>query len=40
MGDLANTRIHKILGWGTFALVSAALTMMLGGQLLGALGIR
>jgi hypothetical protein len=24
MGDLANSRVHRVLGWGTFVLVSAA----------------
>jgi Mn2+/Fe2+ NRAMP family transporter len=32
MGDLANTRVHRVLGWGTLVLVAAALTMMFGSQ--------
>lgn len=40
MGDLANTRLHRLLGWGTLVLVSAALAMMFGGQLLAALGVH
>jgi Mn2+/Fe2+ NRAMP family transporter len=38
-GELRNTRFYNILGWGTFALVTAAVTMMLGTQLLGLLAV-
>lgn len=38
-GNLKNTRTGNILGWGTFALVTAAVLIMLLGQLLEALGI-
>jgi Mn2+/Fe2+ NRAMP family transporter len=33
-GDLKNTTAYNVLGWGTFALVTSAVTMMLGTQLL------
>ncbi|HET9013994.1 MAG TPA: Nramp family divalent metal transporter [Thermomicrobiaceae bacterium] len=40
MGDLRNTRLYNILGWGTVALVSTAIAIMIGTQLLGAVGIH
>ena len=33
-GELKNTRLYNVLGWSTFALVTTAVTVMLGGQLL------
>ena len=39
MGDLKNSRLYNALGWGTFVLITVAVVIMLGGQLLGALGI-
>jgi Mn2+/Fe2+ NRAMP family transporter len=38
-GNLKNTRLYNILAWGTFGTISVAVTVMLGGQLLQALGI-
>ena len=38
-GELKNTRLYNLLGWGTFALITTAVTVMLGGQLLGLLGL-
>jgi len=32
--DLKNTRLYNLLGWGTFAMVTTAVVVMLGGQLL------
>jgi len=40
VGHLKNTRWSNILGWGTFALITTAVVIMLGGQLLDALGIQ
>ncbi len=34
-GDLRNTTLYNVLGWGTFALVTSAVLVMLGSQLLG-----
>ena len=31
-GDLRNTRLYNVLGWGTFSLVTMAVLIMLGGQ--------
>ncbi|MGI8789207.1 MAG: Nramp family divalent metal transporter [Pyrinomonadaceae bacterium] len=39
MGDLINSRSFNILGWGTFALITIAVVVMLGGQLLDLFGI-
>ena len=39
-GDLKNTRIYNLLGWGTFAMITVAVLVMLGGQLLELLGIK
>ena len=33
--DLKNTRLHNVLGWGTFALITVAVLLMLGSQSLG-----
>lgn len=38
-GELKNTRLANVLGWGTFALITTAVAVMLGGQLLGLLGL-
>jgi NRAMP (natural resistance-associated macrophage protein)-like metal ion transporter len=34
MGPLKNTRLYNILGWGTFALITIAVVVMLGGQVI------
>ena len=39
MGELKNTRRYNILGWGTFVLITVAVVIMLGSQLLTRLGI-
>ena len=39
MGTLKNTRVYNILGWGTFFLITTAVVLMLGSQLLTLLGI-
>jgi Mn2+/Fe2+ NRAMP family transporter len=39
VGDLKNSRLANILGWGTFAFVSTAVLFLLGSQALGWLGI-
>ena len=39
-GELKNTRLYNVLGWGTFALVTTAVAVMLGGQLWGLLGLK
>ena len=39
MGDLKNTRLYNILGWGTFVLITTAVVIMLGSQLLTMLGV-
>lgn len=38
--ELKNTRLYNVLGWGTFAMITIAVVVMLGSQLLGLLGIR
>jgi Mn2+/Fe2+ NRAMP family transporter len=38
-GALRNGRVSRILGWGTFALVTTAVTVLLGSQVLGIFGI-
>jgi NRAMP (natural resistance-associated macrophage protein)-like metal ion transporter len=40
MGELKNTRLYNVLGWGTFATITAAVAVMLGGQLLDLLGFK
>ena len=40
MGKLKNSRTYNILGWGTFIMITIAVTIMLGGQLLDLLGIK
>ncbi|HEY8561047.1 MAG TPA: Nramp family divalent metal transporter [Pyrinomonadaceae bacterium] len=39
-GELKNTPLYNVLGWGTFALITTAVVVMLGGQLLDLLGIQ
>jgi Mn2+/Fe2+ NRAMP family transporter len=39
MGGLKNTRVYNILGWGTFALITIAVVVMLGSQVLSLLGV-
>lgn len=39
MGDLKNTRLYNILGWGTCAMIALAVVAMLGGQLLQHFGV-
>ncbi|MBV9211638.1 MAG: Nramp family divalent metal transporter [Acidobacteria bacterium] len=39
-GELKNTRLYNILGWGTFALITFAVVVMLGSQLLDLFGIK
>ncbi|MGA9995133.1 MAG: Nramp family divalent metal transporter [Pyrinomonadaceae bacterium] len=39
-GELKNTRLYNVLGWGTFGMITIAVTVMLGGQLLELLGIN
>ena len=39
-GELKNTRLYNVLGWGTFALITIAVVVMLGGQLLELFGIK
>lgn len=39
-GELKNSRLYNVLGWGTFVMIAAAVVMMLGGQLLDLAGIH
>ena len=39
-GDLKNTPIYNLLGWGTFAIITIAVLVMLAGQLLDFFGIK
>lgn len=39
-GDLKNSRTYNILGWGTFAIISIAVTIMLAGQVMELFGIN
>lgn len=39
MGTLKNTRVYNVLGWGTFTLITTAVVVMLGSQVLAALGV-
>jgi Mn2+/Fe2+ NRAMP family transporter len=39
MGGLRNTRLYNALGWGTFILITTAVVIMLGSQILTALGV-
>jgi Mn2+/Fe2+ NRAMP family transporter len=40
VGNLKNTRLYNVLGWGTFVVITTAVVVMLGGQLLDALGVH
>jgi Mn2+/Fe2+ NRAMP family transporter len=39
MGTLKNTRLYNVLGWGTFFLITSAVVVMIGGQVLTMLGV-
>lgn len=39
MGSLKNTRVYNILGWGTFVLITTAVVVMLGSQVLTMMGV-
>jgi Mn2+/Fe2+ NRAMP family transporter len=39
-GDLKNSRFNNVLGWGTFAMITLAVSVMLAGQLLELMGIH
>jgi Mn2+/Fe2+ NRAMP family transporter len=39
MGGLKNTRVYNLLGWGTFLLITTAVVIMLGSQILTMLGV-
>jgi len=39
-GDLKNTTTYNVLGWGTFAIITIAVTIMLLGQLLELFGVK
>lgn len=39
MGALKNTRTYNVLGWATFILITTAVTIMLGSQILSMLGV-
>ena len=39
MGSLKNTRLYNVLGWGTFVLITVAVVIMLGSQLLTLMGV-
>ena len=38
--NLKNTRLYNVLGWGTFALITIAVAVMLGGQVLDLCGVH
>src|SRR5205085_965978 len=40
VGDLKNTRLVNVLGWGSFALVTTAVVVLLGTQALDLIGIH
>jgi Mn2+/Fe2+ NRAMP family transporter len=40
VGELKNSRTYNVLGWGTFALVTTAVVVLLGTQALGLFGIH
>ena len=40
MGGLKNTPISNLLGWGTFAMITVAVAVMLGGQVLDLIGVK
>jgi Mn2+/Fe2+ NRAMP family transporter len=39
-GQLKNTTLYNVLGWGTFALITSAVAVLLGGQLLSLFGVK
>jgi Mn2+/Fe2+ NRAMP family transporter len=39
MGTLKNTRLYNVLGWGTFFLITSAIVVMIGSQVLTMLGV-
>lgn len=39
MGTLKNTRLYNVLGWGTFFLITSAVVVMIGSQVLTMLGV-
>src|ERR1043165_1854379 len=39
-GQLKNTPLYNVLGWGTFALITTAVAVLLGGQLLSLFGVK
>jgi Mn2+/Fe2+ NRAMP family transporter len=39
-GQLKNTTLYNVLGWGTFALITSAVAVLLGGQLLELFGVK
>ena len=39
-GELKNTRFYNVLGWATFSVITLAVVVMLGSQLLGLFGIH
>jgi Mn2+/Fe2+ NRAMP family transporter len=40
MCELKNSRIYNLLGWGTFAMITLAVVVLLGGQLLDLMGVQ
>ena len=40
VGDLKNTRLYNVLGWGTFGLITLAVVVMLTSQLFEAFGLH
>jgi Mn2+/Fe2+ NRAMP family transporter len=38
--ELKNTRFYNVLGWGTFAMITLAVVVMLLMQLLGVFGVK
>ena len=40
VGDLSNSLVYNLLGWGTFAMITLAVVVMLAGQGLDLLGIQ
>ncbi len=40
MGDLKNSRTKNVLGWGTFVMITVAVVVMLGGQMLEMFGFK
>lgn len=40
VGDLKNTRVYNVLGWGTFMMITTAVVIMIAGQVLELFGIH